>query len=250
MGRRSDIDWAAIRIDFEANLLTGDELAAKHGVDRASIYRKARKNGWVQNHAAEVAQRTQAMLVHATAGTSPNPTATTTEKPQSDRKATKQQGKAATGVQEPGPTGQDTTTPADPVGVAASANVQIILTHRRHLSKAQELTARLWAEAEQQFNDTADVLPLLKDAQLVDKDGKPLGTNALRQVAAALARARDLPARAATIKTLTECMRGQQLLERMAFGIDKGDGGAGQDDGDFRTRMLNARERALSSRRP
>jgi hypothetical protein len=67
MARRTDIDWDPIKRDYEADLLTGDELATRHGVDRTSIFRRAKKEGWTKNLQARVTERTQAKLVTAAA---------------------------------------------------------------------------------------------------------------------------------------------------------------------------------------
>jgi hypothetical protein len=241
MGRRSDIDWEAIRRDFEADLLTGDELAAQHGVDRASIYRKAKKEGWQKNLTAKVQERTAALLVTADRPGSPKGP----EKQQSNRKAPE------TRAPEPAAGQAAPTTPADPVDpvdVAAAANVQVILGHRRTIARAQRLTCRLFDEAEAQFEDASKVLPVLAKAEIT-VDGKPITASERVQLATALARAKDLPTRAATIKTLSEALRLQVGLERQAFGIDKDAGGDDPNaQGDFRQRLLNARSRALAAR--
>jgi hypothetical protein len=244
MGRRSDIDWEAIRRDFEADLLTGDELAAQHGVDRASIYRKAKKQGWQKNLTAKVQERTAAMLVTADQAGSP----TVPGKQQSNRK------EPETRAVDPAPRQADTSAPAapadpvDPVDVAAAANVHVILGHRRTIARAQRLTCRLFDEAEAQFDDASRVLPFLAKADIT-VEGKPLSAAERVQLATALARAKDLPTRAATVKTLSEALRMQVGLERQAFGIDKDAGGEDPNSqGDFRQRLLNARTRALATR--
>jgi hypothetical protein len=237
---RREVDWGPVRLDYESDLLTGDEIAKKHGVNRASMQRRAKAEGWQKNLSDRVQERTAAKLVAAAS----SPAAQGPGKQHSNRK------------------GPDTpvtdTAPApaprlqgDPdevaVEVAAAANVHIILTHRQAIARARHLTERLFGEAEAQFDDVANALPLLEGELLVN--GKPLTGAQLVAVRSAVARAKDLPTRASTLKALTETMRLQVGLERQAFGIDKDDGGAGGDQTDFRTRILNARQRALDSRR-
>lgn len=246
MGRRTDIDWAAVRRDFEADLMTDTEVAELHKVNRTSMYRKAKAQGWQKNQAARVAERTQAKLVTATvAGSGQGPA-----KRQSDNNATVAQ--AGPGRTEP-TLARCSTIPQepaeDPVEVAASVNVQVIMGHRATIARAQILTGRLFDEAEAQFED-AKLLPVLAKADIT-VDGKPLPAGERAKLATALARARDLPTRASTLKTLSEALRLQVGLERQAFGIDKDAGGEDPNaQGDFRQRLLNARKRALDARSP
>lgn len=239
MGRRTDIDWDPIKRDYEANLLTGDELATLHGVDRASIYRRAKKEGWTKNLAAQVQARTEARLVTATAATG---------KQQSNTNATPDPQKPATGKPsraKANATGQPAqSTEDEAIEVAAQANVAVILGHRTDISRARKLTARLLDEAETQAEDVSKVLPMLAGAVDVVVGGKALPASDIVRIQAALHRAKELPTRVATLKGLTEAMRLQQGLERQAFGIDKSDGGGDDEQTDFRQRLINARDRA------
>jgi hypothetical protein len=240
MARRTDIDWDPIKRDYEADLLTGDELATRHGVDRTSIFRRAKKEGWTKNLQARVTERTQAKLVTAAApvGTQQRNTNATPEAP----KPAEAKPSRAKASGQPARSTED-----EAVEVAATANVQVILGHRTDITRARRITDRLWAEAEAQFDDVAKILPMLAGADITVGD-KKLGPADLLRIQTAIARARDLPTRTATVKGLTEAMRLQQALERQAFGIDKADGGGDSDTTDFRQRLINARERALAAR--
>lgn len=239
MGRRTDIDWDPIKRDYEADLLTGDELATRYGVERTSILRRAKKEGWSKNLQARVKERTEAKLVTAAAPAG---------KQQSDRKATNEAPNPA--ASKPSRAKASSlpaqSTEEEAIEVAATANVQVILGHRTDITRARRITDRLWAEAEAQFDDVAKVLPMLAGAEITVGD-KKLGPADLLRIQTAIARARDLPTRTATVKGLTEAMRLQQALERQAFGIDKADGGGEGDSLDFRQRLINARNRARDS---
>jgi hypothetical protein len=57
-------DWDAVARDYAAGLLTVSEICARHGVSRATLYNRAKIEGWPLRHGATVIvqRRTQAGL--------------------------------------------------------------------------------------------------------------------------------------------------------------------------------------------
>src|SRR5271155_1531999 len=63
VGRRNDIDWPAIERDFRIGQFSLRQIAANHGVNPASVSRRATKEAWPQDRSEEVKERTRAALI-------------------------------------------------------------------------------------------------------------------------------------------------------------------------------------------
>lgn len=56
-------DWEAIEREYRAGQLSIRQIARQHGVDEATMRKRAKKNGWTRNLADAVRQEVQAALV-------------------------------------------------------------------------------------------------------------------------------------------------------------------------------------------
>lgn len=60
--KRQVVDWDRVRQDFELGGSTISELARRHGVDKAAVSRKAKKDNWIQDVNGAVDRLTTALV--------------------------------------------------------------------------------------------------------------------------------------------------------------------------------------------
>ena len=77
MARRTDIDWTTIERAYRLGNQSNKQLAEVFKVDAASVGRKAKKDGWVQDKRKEVQSVTESVLIQATANATPDGTKAT-----------------------------------------------------------------------------------------------------------------------------------------------------------------------------
>ena len=63
MGRRSDIDWEGVERQYRIGQISVAHLAVKFGVERASINRRAKREGWTRDLTDQVRAATKAALI-------------------------------------------------------------------------------------------------------------------------------------------------------------------------------------------
>ena len=63
MGRRSDIDWEGVEREYRIGQISVAHLAVKFGVERASINRRAKREGWTRDLTDQVRAATKAALI-------------------------------------------------------------------------------------------------------------------------------------------------------------------------------------------
>lgn len=205
--RKGAPDWEAIERDYSANILTGDQMALKHGTSRVGILNKARKNGWRRDLAAPI-QRSVARklieqaIVHDTR-TVGNPHELVTLSSVKD----------------------------DFRQVEAMANVTVgvILRHRSGIRDLQDIANGQLNElrAVTQGQDAMNlVMHAAAEGGIVDQDTLK---QALKEVRALCA----LPARLSALTQLTNVYGALQTQERQAFGI-KGDDNPEEEEDDVR----------------
>jgi hypothetical protein len=180
------VDWEAVERDFRATQMTLRELAAKHGCSHVAIANKGKRMGWSRDLGPAVRKATTAALIHEA--------------------ISKEVNAAEQGV--------NTT-----VRAMAEVNKQVILGHRKDITKLRNLAAGLMNE----LADTAlttDEQGELASLLAARADGeKP--TLAQQQRAQALVRkSMNITGRIASVKALAETFTRLQLMERTAFGLD------------------------------
>lgn len=62
MGRRSDIDWQAVRREWETTNASDRDIATKHGVSHTTIARRATAEGWTKDLTEDVRRGVQAAV--------------------------------------------------------------------------------------------------------------------------------------------------------------------------------------------
>ena len=171
-------DWEAVERDYRTGRYTLRELEAQHGVSYAQISRKASALGWCKDLREVIKQATDAALLRETVT-------------QAQKDAT------------------------DTVLVAAEANTQVILGHRRDVAATRQVAADLLQELGRSALLAEDQELL---AQILAGSGaEPVDEARARAV---VQKALALPGRVSSVKQLADTFDKLQLAERRAFGID------------------------------
>ena len=178
-------DWQAVERDYRTGRFTLRELEAKHGANNATILRRAKREGWTADLSKAVRQATNAALV---------------------QQVLAEKSSAAQ---------QDT---ANTVLAAAELNKQVILGHRKDLSKTQDLAQAMLAEL-------ADGAMLLKHRELLGQilAGDGADPVDVAQAQSAISKALGIGNRVQALKALAETFTKIQTAERVAFGLDEKD---------------------------
>jgi methionine synthase I (cobalamin-dependent) len=114
MGRRTDIDWVAIERDYRTGRFTDRQLGKLHGVNHASIGRRATRDGWAKDLSDEIKTRTRAALARQAAGNA-------TTEAESDERA---------------------------IAVQVATNVEVVRQHQDVLQRVQTLARKLLISVE------------------------------------------------------------------------------------------------------
>ncbi|MDR6857878.1 hypothetical protein [Variovorax guangxiensis] len=191
MARRSDIDWDAIEREYRLGQKSNKQLAAEHGVQPSSIGRRAERYGWIQDKADEVRSRAANILVQAAAADVPgnatpnaNPNATPTEQQ---------------------------------IKVAARVAADVVLGHRRGLTKLSRLRDSMLDEIEAQTVAIDMLARIVEVTREPDQNGIDKRNDLLQRVI-------SLPSRVESLKKLTEVDEKIRRGEREAFGITADEG--------------------------
>ena len=187
--KRKKVDWPAVERDYRTGKFTLRELEAKHGVDNAQIARRKKAEGWTQDLSDAVRAATNAQLMSAIVST---------------EVSNAQQNVSTT------------------IMAAAEVNTQIILGHRRGLSRITRIKETLLDQIEQAamlMPDLADVIEMVRQP---DDNGVDKANDALRKAMSRSGLVDDL-------KKLAEIDERVRKGEREAFNITiPADGDDGQ----------------------
>ena len=184
--KRKKVDWPAVERDYRTGKFTLRELEAKHGVDNAQIARRKKAEGWTQDLSDAVRAATNAQLMSALVST---------------EVSNAQQNVSTT------------------IMAAAEVKTQIILGHRRGLSRITRTKETLLDQIEQAamlMPDLADVIEMVRQP---DDNGVDKANDALRKAMSRSGLVDDL-------KKLAEIDERVRKGEREAFNI------TGPTDGD------------------
>src|ERR1051325_9703512 len=58
-----NLDWATIEVEFRTGQLSVAQIARQHGLSRAAIYKRAKRDGWTQNLAEQVREEVAERLI-------------------------------------------------------------------------------------------------------------------------------------------------------------------------------------------
>ena len=191
MGRRSDIDWPAIERDFRIGQFSLRQIAANHGVNPASVSRRATKEAWVQDRSEEVKERTRAALL---------------------ANATQRNSESNT---------RNTPTEGD-IDAAVQTNVALVREHRADIREGREVAKSLMQELREGTDNRAEIEQTIYD-ETRDEKTVERRNRMLRAVA--------LPMRATTLVSLANANKTFIALERQAFNLspDPTEGAAAAD---------------------
>lgn len=209
--KSSEIDWDAIERQYRLGQKSNGVLASEFGVDVASIGRKAKAKGWIQDHKTEVDQLTKHLLLKAQTEESAGkqgiatPNATAASDPAAN----------ATPVAEPAPTRSRRGRPDEiDILVAAQTNVEVIMRHRKRLARFNRLT-----DTELDFLEgVQENLPELEE---MGEDLRAPNDNGVDKRHDLYAKIIDGPGRVDTLKKLAETDKITRAGEREAFGLDQ-----------------------------
>ena len=181
------IDWDPIQREYCLGQLTVRNLAATHGLDPASLVRKAKKEGWVRDKRAVVkALSNHQLLMGGDGNVNANANATPTELD---------------------------------VAAAATVRTNVILNHRRDAVRARTLAMTMMAELEV-MTQAPMVLKDLQECLRQCQAGEEIPHAILNRADQWLGQALTLDNRAGILKSLSETLSRVVAIEREAFGIN------------------------------
>ena len=179
----AQIDWPAVERDYRTSQMTLRELGAKYGCDHAAIARRAKREGWQRDLTEAVKQATNAKLIEASVNNAVN-------------KAVTIEQQAVTNV----------------VLAAAEVNTQVILGHRKGLSRLARIKEKLLDHIEQTVDNLPDLAEIIEMVRCPDENGIDKANDALKKVLGRSAAVDE-------IKKLSEVDERIRKGEREAFSI-------------------------------
>jgi hypothetical protein len=187
MGRRTDIDWVVIELNYRLGMKSNRQLAAEHGIQASTIGRRAEKHSWLQDKAPEVRARSANMLLRAPA-------------------------EGASGFATQQATRNATPTDAD-VEVAATVIMRVILGHRSTLRRISSIRDKILDELDAQTCQLGLLKQIVEAARDPNENGVDKRNDLLQRVI-------DLPSRVDSLKKVTELDEKVRRGEREAFNIE------------------------------
>lgn len=240
-GRRYDVDWEAVERDFRTTNLTYQQLGDRYGVDKASVYRRAKANDWTRDLTEHVQSATRAAIVtHAAQEAAKK----IEEDPDSalaaalfPKEQTKLFGKSVRELADEALEQSDEQAAADmanTVRLAAATNISVILGHRRDLSDLRLIAQSMMTELAQasaspeQLAAFAEMASIAKYSHIEDEEER---TRRTERALEAFLKMTELPSRAGTLQKLADVVGKVITHERTAFGLDEQEKeGSGMED--------------------
>lgn len=182
MGRRhaaQAIDWDLIQREFRLGQKTMQQIAAEFGIQTSSISRRAKKDGWVQDKGPEVAARAKAVLLLS-------------NEDKANSKAT--------------PTQLE-------IEAAAEVRIDVVLGHRKGLSRLRAIKDKLILQIEQAVDDFPDLHELIDSLRKAGEEADDRFVETMR-------RAMSRPQLIEDLKKLSEIDERTRKGEREAFALD------------------------------
>ena len=241
-GQRTDVDWEAVERDFRATTLTYQQLADKYGVDKSSVFRRAKSCKWDRDLTQHVKSATRVAIVaqaakEAAKAIEQDPDSILAEAlmPAPEQKRlfgpTVRELAAEAIEQADGQAAEDM---AQTVRLAAATNISVILGHRRDLSSLRTIAQSMMVELAQasanadQLAAFAEIAATAKFQHIEDDEERDrLSAKALE----AFLRMTELPNRAGVLQKLADVVGKVITHERTAFGLDDEEkSGSGMED--------------------
>lgn len=177
----ANTDWEAVEREYRAGQFSVSEIGRQHGVSHTAINKRAKKDGWSRNLAAQVREEVSARLV-------------------SDEVS------AANARQA--------------IDAAASRGVEVVRSHRRDIASARGVAGRLLEELDMvtaHRDEIADEIDAFVEIEAGDSDAAKARAEKRR---AAMHRAVGLSSRAGAMMSLSSALKNIVVLERQAFSLD------------------------------
>lgn len=203
MARRSSenaIDWEAVERDYRTGQMSVAAVCESHGVSKSTLLARAKKEGWERDMTEAVKVATKAKLVRETIRQHQAVVRTETRAKVQERKDELVEERIEEAAE----------SLAAGVDIAAAANVQVVMSHRRDLSRLKTLSFKMLGELEQ----ATDNVPELHALQAMVAEELPEALSALNRFV-------SLANRVGTVEKLTNSFTRIVTLERQAFGLDE-----------------------------
>lgn len=182
-GNQKTIDWERIELDYRAGIKTLRQIAEDQGITHGAINKRAKRDGWTRDLAAKIQQKANDLVSRATVSSAVSKEARIAEQ--------------------------------EVVEANAHAVATVRLSHRRDIQRSRSIVMRLMDEMDlQSGSENAAMLAELGELMRSPDDKNQDKLNDLYQKIV------SLPARAKTMKELSESLRVLVALEREAFGLD------------------------------
>lgn len=210
-------DWEQIERDYRAGVLSTNAIAARAGVSRQAIHKRAQKRGWQRDLTPRVQEAARAKLALAAA-------AQVRQETQEQRVREIAELQAA-GKPIPGLKPDGTLTDfvdglhlgpieeARAVDAAAQTVAWVVNRHRRQLGRLHALAEKLAGDLEEALEFKEEIC---EDIEIATADDRS------RERRARMLRAVALATNTVTLKDLASTLRALIPLEREAFAVDAG----------------------------
>lgn len=141
------IDWDLVQREYRLGQKTMSQIATEFGIQTSSISRRAKKEGWVQDKAPEVAARAKAVLL-----------VSNTEKQNANA-----------------------TPDRNAIEVAAEVRIEVVLGHRRGLRKIREIRDKLLTHLEQAVDEMPNLVEVVELVRQENEAGIDRVNDAMRK---------------------------------------------------------------------
>lgn len=241
-GQRPDVDWEAVERDYRATSLSYQQIADKYGVDKSSVYRRAKSCGWERDLTHHVKSATRAAIVTQAAREAaeaiekdPDSVLAAALMPAPEQKrlfGPTVRELAADALEQSDE--QAASDMAQTVRLAAATNISVILGHRRDLSNLREIAQSMMVELAQasanadQLAAFAEIASEAKYQHIADEEERSrLSAKALEGFMKMV----DLPSRSGVLQKLSDVVGRVITHERTAFGLNEEEkAGSGIED--------------------
>lgn len=173
-------DWEAIEREYRLGQKSLRVLSLQFGPDAATISRRARKDGWVQDKSVEVRERTRAALMLSA----------TAERNAQHNHST--------------PTQHD-------IAVAVQTNVELIHKHRSGIGRAMALADKLMAQLQEAADNRGEIEAEIEAETAGDRS--PARRDRMMK-------ALSLSSHASILLSLSAALKNLIPMERQAFNLD------------------------------
>jgi len=189
--KKRKYDWEAIEKEYRMGQKSIRTIADEFNCVHTTIIRRAKREGWVQDKAGEVRQKTSAALLVAPA-------------------LVQNQSGAKKMVRE-----KCTTPTHDDIQKAVLTNVEVIRGHRKSIQKGRNIANLLASQLESAVENREELKDEIIEATKNKGDGKPKVQSRIQMMKAV-----SLPAHAAVLRDLSTALKNFIPLERQAFNLD------------------------------